>query len=76
MEVVAPSKKNEKNPPLLSTMFIIRFEGNCGTFGKERKTPLLSMTLCHFAPPKKKPLFLFLFFKNDHGVDVSMIIVI
>jgi len=42
MKVVAPLKNNEKNPPLLSTMLIKRFEGSCGTFGEGEKNPLIS----------------------------------
>jgi hypothetical protein len=41
MKVVTPSKKNEKNPPLLSTTLINRFEGKCDTFGKEEKNPIV-----------------------------------
>jgi hypothetical protein len=37
MKVMAPSKKNGKNPPILSMVFINSFEGNCGTFGVEEK---------------------------------------
>jgi hypothetical protein len=37
MKVVAPSKKNETNFPLLSTTLINRFERSCGTFGEEKK---------------------------------------
>jgi hypothetical protein len=36
-KIVAPLKKNEKNPPLSSTTLINRFEGNCGTFGKGKQ---------------------------------------
>jgi hypothetical protein len=35
MKIMAPSKKNEKNPPLLSMVLINSCEGNCGTFGVE-----------------------------------------
>jgi hypothetical protein len=64
MKVLAPSKKNEKNPPLLSTTLIIRFEGNCGTFGKEKKKPIVVNNIGSICPKKKKkkkPLFLFSF---------------
>jgi hypothetical protein len=40
MKVVALLKNNEKNPPLLSMIFINRFERSCGTFGKGKKNPL------------------------------------
>jgi hypothetical protein len=33
------------NPTFSSTTFSNRFEGNCGTFGKEKKNPLSSITL-------------------------------
>jgi hypothetical protein len=42
---VTPLKNNEKNPPLLSTTLINRFERSCGTFGKGKKNPLSSTTL-------------------------------
>jgi hypothetical protein len=45
MKVVVASKKNEKKSPMLSMMLINRFEGNCGTFGEEKKNSLLSMTM-------------------------------
>jgi len=45
---VAPLKNNEKNPSLLCTMLINRFEGHCATFGKGKKNPLSSMTLGQF----------------------------
>jgi hypothetical protein len=46
---VAPSKKNEKNLSLSSTMLINWFEGSYGTYGKEQKNPLSSTTLGQFA---------------------------
>jgi hypothetical protein len=39
----------KKWPPLLPTTFISRFEGSCGTLGKGKKNPLLSMALDQFA---------------------------
>jgi hypothetical protein len=39
----------KENPPLLSTMLIKRFEGNCDTFGEWEKNPLSSMTLGQFS---------------------------
>jgi hypothetical protein len=41
-----------KKSLLLSMTFINMFEGNCGTFGKETKNPLLSMTVSQFAQEK------------------------
>jgi len=49
---VAPSKKDEKKNPLLSTTFIDRFEGSCGTFGEEKNTQLFAHGLV--CPRKKK----------------------
>jgi len=51
-KVVAPSKKDEKKNPLLSTTFIDRFEGSCGTFGEEKNTQLFAHGLV--CPRKKK----------------------
>jgi hypothetical protein len=73
MKVVAPSKKNEKNPPLLSTTLINRFEGNCDTFGKEGKNPIVINDIGLVCLKKK---YFYLVKNNDHGMDVSMIIVI
>jgi hypothetical protein len=58
MKVVAPSKKNEKNLPLLSMMFINRFEGSCGTFQEEKKSIVINDTgfVCF---KKKKNCFFF-----------------
>jgi hypothetical protein len=44
---------------------------------RKYKTLMLSMTLGQFAPPKIN-IYIYIFSKtnNDHGVDVSMIIVI
>jgi hypothetical protein len=66
MKVVAPLKKNEKNPLLLSLIFINRFEGSCGTFGGELKNPIVVNDIKLVCPKKN----------NDHGVDVSTIIII
>jgi len=50
---MAPLKKNEKKPSLLSTMLINRFDRSCGTFGEGKKKPLLSTKLGQFAQEKK-----------------------
>jgi hypothetical protein len=64
----------KKKIPLLPTTLIYRFERR-GTFkGGGGKNPLLSMTLGRFA---KKQLYDNIYiFKKDHGVDVSIIIII
>jgi hypothetical protein len=55
-----------KKNPLLLMIIINRFERSCGTFKRrEGKNLLLSTTFGQFAPKKK----------NDHGVDVSIIMV-
>jgi hypothetical protein len=56
----------KKNPPLLFTMLINRFEGSCGTFGGEKKPPIVVNNIRLVCPKEN----------NDHGVHVSMIIVI
>jgi hypothetical protein len=65
---MAPLKKNEKKPSLLSTMLINRFDGSCGTFGEGKKKPIVVNKIGSICSRKK--------IKNDHGVDVSTIITI
>jgi hypothetical protein len=62
----------EKNSPLLSTTFINRFEGNCGTFGKETKNP----SIVNDNEPICLRKIKYQIYNNNHGVDVSMIIII
>jgi hypothetical protein len=69
---VAPLKKNEKNPLLSPTMLINRFERSCGTFGEEKKPNVVNNTWLTCLEKKNY----FPLKKNDHGVDVNMIIVI
>jgi hypothetical protein len=47
-------------------MLINRFEGSCGTFGGEKKPPIVVNNIRLVCPKEN----------NDHGVHVSMIIVI
>ncbi len=50
---------------------INRFKGSCGTFGKKNKTH------CHQRHWVSLPEILYIYIQNnDHGVDVSMIIII
>jgi hypothetical protein len=51
----------------MSTTFINRFEGSCGIFVEGKNNPLSSMTLGQFA---------YKIIINNHGVDVSMNIII
>ncbi len=60
---MAPSKKNEKNPPLSSTMFINWFEGSYGTFGEEKNIHYHQQHWVNL-PLKKKS---FKKINNDHG---------
>jgi hypothetical protein len=55
----------KENIPLLFTTFINRFEGSCGTFGEEKKFIIINDigSVCPYI------------YNNNHGVDVSMIIV-
>jgi hypothetical protein len=63
----------KKKTPLLSTTFIHRFEGSCGTFGEEKK----NLVVCPWVSlPKKKINLKKKIKNNDLEMDVSMIIVI
>jgi hypothetical protein len=71
----------KKKTLLLLTTIIGRFERSCGTFGGGGgKNLLSSMTLFISLPKgKKNKKLVFIFYSknnNDHGVDVSIIMVI
>jgi hypothetical protein len=58
---VSPLKNNEKRIRLSSRIVINRFEGSCGTFGKEKK-PIVINDIGLLPPPKKKSfIFIFIF---------------
>jgi hypothetical protein len=65
-----------KNAPFLPTTFINRFKRSCDTFGwgVGGKEPLSSTTLGQFAW-EKNLYFIYLKNNNDHGLDVSIIII-
>jgi hypothetical protein len=58
----------KKNPPLLSTMLINRFEGICGTFGKGGLKNIVINNIGSVCPPQKKqkPIIIIIL-TNDHG---------
>jgi hypothetical protein len=69
----------KKKTPLLSTIVINSFEKKISTFRRRGgKNPLLSTTLCQFAHYLKIKIIIYIYFKtnNDHGVDVSIMMVI
>jgi hypothetical protein len=54
MKVVAPLKNNEKNPSLLSMLFINKFDESRDTFGEGKKNLMSSTKLGYFAWKKQK----------------------
>jgi hypothetical protein len=54
-------------------MLINRFVGSCGIFGKEKKN---SMSLTTLGQLTQNKIFILKKKNNNHGVDVSMIIII
>jgi len=61
----------KKEPPLLPTIFINRFERSCGTFrGGEEKTHCHQRHWGNLPKKKKKPSFL-IKNNNDHGVVLA-----
>jgi hypothetical protein len=77
---MAPLTKNEKKKhPLLPMTLINMFEKSCGIFrGRGGRNPLLShntRSICSKIKLELKVKVNFLIKKNDHGVDVNIIIV-
>jgi hypothetical protein len=76
MKVVAPLKKNEKNLPLLSMTFINSFEGSYGNFREGRKKFIVINDIGSICSQKIEINYFYFSIKKNHGVYVSMTIVI
>ncbi len=65
-------KEWKKNPPLWPTIIICRFERSCGTFrGGGGKNLVLLTIVSQFA----QKYYIYIYNNNDHGVDVSIVMV-